>query len=125
MSYTKQDAVLLQVLINSDTSMTAYAISKETGIVTTQVTYRLQMLVRDGVVAMVVNDEVTRYKVHPVLETAEAMTAIAKLVGKISYIIDKYKDTTADGMKTIISFILEHTNFVEIYRTDEHADEKN
>lgn len=110
-SYTRQDSAILHALICSDVPMTVYAISKDTGIAGPQVNYRLRKLVKNGVVDKGEN-EAARYTAHPILGTTKAIKVIAKHISKISDVIGKYKVTTIEGMKILMSYILEHTRGV-------------
>ncbi len=109
MSKDEQDDEILSALVVED-KMTAYALSKETEISVPQINFRMVKLVSIGVVKQVVEDGKTSYSVHPVLKSKESIEDIALHIKEIFDIIDNTEETSIDGIKSIIGFIVSKTS---------------
>lgn len=109
MSKDEQDDEILSALVVED-KMTAYALCKETGISVPQINFRIVKLISTGVVKQNVEKDKTSYSIHPVLKSKEAIAEIAAYIKNIFDIVDETEETSIDGIKAIIGFILSKTD---------------
>lgn len=105
----EQDCEIISALIVED-KMTAYALSKETGISVPQINFRIEKLVSVGVINSHDDERnKTLYSIHPVFKSNKSVESIATHIKDIFDIIDKSKETSIDGIKVVIGFILSKT----------------
>lgn len=117
---SEQNSDILSVL-SVESELTAYAISKETGISVPQVNFRIDKLVKCGVVIPKEDGVRTVYSAHPVLRSRDAIELIATYIKEIVDAIDGVQSIQPTGAKAIIEFILDKTEINE--PVDTEADE--
>ena len=100
------DSQILTVLMGSDEPLTAYRLSRKTGISDNQMRFRLDKLRTARVVETRVNGGVTTYSIHPALRKMECMNRIVARINDIVAIIDREMETEVEGMGTIIGFLM-------------------
>jgi len=113
MQLSRQDSQIILSLLDSDAPITRNHLSRETGIDKKQVTNRLDKLQNGGVVYRFRDKNAWRYTLHPVLKSRVAVEEITNHLRDISTIIDGMHMTTPEGLKTLITFIIEHTDVVK------------
>ena len=109
----EQDYNIISSLIISD-GETAYSISKDIKASVPQVQYRIGKLLRCGIIKSKIEDNKTLYYIHPALKSKKAMEEIASYIKDIVDIIDNIEKLSPDGMKVIISFIVNKTEITDI-----------
>lgn len=119
-----QNCEILSALV-AEESMTSYSLCKETGISVPQVNFRIEKLVAIGVVESRIVDNKTVYSVHPVLKSKESIAEIASYIESIFDVIDEAEETSVDGIKAIISFILDKTEIDQGIDRDDLISEDN
>lgn len=106
------DMQILNTLLESTEGLTAYAIAKITGIPQTNVIYRLNSLVANGVVTANVVKGIKYVYIHKIFCDSKQLKAMANHLQAICEIIEKDAPITEDGIKTIIDFIISRTTVV-------------
>lgn len=112
MNISNQDSDIISSLIMKK-EMTAYTISKDTGISVPQVQYRINKLLANGIVKANAKENKTLYYVHPAFKSREAMEIIASYIKEIVDVIDDVESLSPDGMKLFISFVVSKTEMSE------------
>ena len=115
----EQDSSIISSLI-VEKDMTAYSISKDIGISVPQVQYRIDKLLRCGIVKSRKNDNKTLYYIHPALKSKKAMSEIASYIKAIVDIIDNIERLSPEGMKALVAFIVSKTELSEV--SDDYTD---
>lgn len=106
---TDQDVSILVALVTENQPVTAYRISKDTGIALPQIQFRLVKLIDTGVVKPVDVDGKELYEAHSVLISRTTLNEITEHLASISDIIDGYELSSPGCVKCIISFIVDRT----------------
>lgn len=119
----EQDYNIISSLTTGD-GETAYSISKDIGISVPQVQYRIDKLLRCGIVKSRKEDNKTLYYIHPALKSKKAMGEIAAYIKAIVDIIDNIERLSPEGMKALVSFIVSKTELSEV-SDDYTAAERN
>ena len=115
----EQDSSIISSLV-VEKEMTAYSISKDIGISVPQVQYRIDKLLRCGIVKSRKDDNKTLYYIHPALKSKKAMGEIAAYIKAIVDIIDNIERLSPEGMKALVSFIVSKTELSEV--SDSYTD---
>ncbi len=115
----EQDYNIISSLTTSD-GETTYYISKDIGVSVPQVQYRIDKLLRCGIIKSKKDDNKTLYYIHPALKSKKAMGEIAACIKEIVDIIDNIERLSPEGMKSIISFIISKTELSET--SDDYTD---
>lgn len=119
MTNEEQDSSIISSLVVKK-EMTAYSISKDIGISVPQVQYRIDKLLRCGIVKSRKDDNKTLYYIHPALKSKKAMGEIASYIKAIVDIIDNIERLSPEGMKALVSFIVSKTEMSEV--SDDYTD---
>lgn len=109
----KQDSSIISSLVVKK-EMTSYSISKDIGISVPQVQYRIDKLLRCGIVKSKRINGKTLYYIHPALKSKKTMGEIATYIKAIVDIIDNIERLSPEGMKALISFIVSKTELFEV-----------
>lgn len=104
---TPQDFQIISALISDGTKsgMTAYSISTETKISQTQVSFRLDKLIDNGVVTESKTGKKTLYYAHDVFYDKKAMELIAEYIELIVETIYGIGEIHQDGIKIVMGYI--------------------
>lgn len=113
----EQDSSIISSLIMKK-EMTAYSISKDTGISVPQVQYRINKLLISGIIKENVKDNKTLYTVHQAFKSKEAMEEIASYIKEIVDVVDNIEVLSPDGMREFISFVVSRTEMSETSETE-------
>jgi len=109
----EQDYDIISSLIVNN-GVTAYFISKDIGLSVPQVQYRIDKLLRCGIIKSKVNSGKTLYSTHPALKSKVVMEEIASYIKAIVDSIDDIERLSPDGMKVLMSFIINKTEMVDV-----------
>lgn len=123
MSNFVQDSNILSSLA-AETEATAYTISKDIQVSVPQVQYRIDKLVKCGIIKAKKISNKTLYSVHPALKSKEAMEEIASYIKAIVDTIDEVERLSPEGMKALISFIISKTDMTETEEEVEVAEDE-
>lgn len=115
----EQDYNIISSLTTSD-GETTYSISKDIGASVPQVQYRIDKLLRCGIVKSKKDDNKTLYYIHPALKSKKAMSEIAACIKEMVDIIDNIERLSPEGMKALVSFIVSKTELSEV--SDDYTD---
>jgi len=118
---TEQDYdIISSLIVNS--GVTAYSISKDIGLSVPQVQYRIDKLLRCGIIKAKVCNSKTLYSTHPALKSKDVMEEIASYIKAIVDSIDDIERLSPDGMKVLMSFIINKTEMIEVEKDTEIVD---
>lgn len=112
MKINEQDITILSML-GSEEGETAYGIASGTSISVPQVTFRLGKLQEIGVVKSIERDNKTFYICHPALKSQKTIQKITSHIKAIIDEIDKVEAISTEGLKVILSFIVDKTDIEE------------
>lgn len=114
----EQDYEILSTLARTDKPLTAYGVGKEAGIPIPQVRYRLTKLVDYEVVKAISSNKKTVYEIHTILKSMDKLEEIACLLTDIISIIITAETIGAEGIKTILAFIVDRIDFEDAENND-------
>lgn len=115
----EQDFEIISSLTTSD-GETTYSISKDIGASVPQVQYRIDKLLKCGIVKSKRDDSKTLYYIHPALKSKKAMSEVATYIKAIVDVIDNIERLSPEGMKALVSFIVSKTELSEV--SDDYTD---
>lgn len=116
---TDQDMDIIISLINSKDALSVYRISKDSGISSPQVAFRLSKLIPTGLVKSVTVNDKTKYTSHPLLRSRKSVEAITNKIADIVDLIDEIEKTEPEQMKHMLLFIIERTEIESMVTVNE------
>lgn len=109
MKLTPQDHKILTALLDHDTPITPYRVSRDTKIAQTQVQFRLDKLEEAGIIFK----DNSLYYPHLALTDKDVIQSVVKNLSNIVRAVESRQPTSAEGLKAFIDYIVHKTDIVE------------